>query len=227
MANSARTKKRRKFAGHVCYFCGSAEPSENEDIPGKQFGVNAQTGGLLVPVCRACNKSWSTDQEFVRLRIVLNAGSNSGAEYIKERELTRLRGSAKREPQTRRYLGQRAKQFFLQGTEYLGLTDCDLAQFSNVLRHWAAGIHYSKRNTRPALPGSVHFQVLQPNFFKRVSLSPDAHGRWAAKSGGEFGLWWFLPGPTDAESITIFNVLRKDELRFAVRFPAIKKKSGT
>jgi hypothetical protein len=170
-------KKRRKFAGHVCYFCGSAEPSENEDIPGKQFGVNAQRGGLLVPVCGTCNKSWHTDQEFLRLGIVLNAGSKSGAGYIKERELSRLRGSAERQPQTRRYFEQRAKQFFVQGTEYLGLTDSDLAQLSSVLRHWAAGIHYSKRNTRPALPGSVHFQVLQPEFFKRVSLSPDAHGR--------------------------------------------------
>jgi hypothetical protein len=183
--------------------------------------VTAQTGGFLVPVCRSCNGSWSTDQQFVRLRITLHAGSKPGAGHMRSRELRRVKGGEQGPSQVGRYFKERAKQFFVNGTEFVGLTDTDLARFSNVLRHWAAGIHYSRRNAQAAVPGSVHFSLLQPNCFRKVQLLPRPHGAWKAKDGGEFGRWWFFPGPDTSESITIVNLLRSDELWFTVRFPAV------
>lgn len=227
MNSPTGSRKRRKFAGQTCYFCGDDSPGENEDIPGKQFGVTAQTGGLVIPVCRSCNGAWSTDQEFVRLRITLHAGSRPGAGYIKSRELIRVKGGKEKPPQLGRCLKERAKQFFVNGKEFMGLTDTDFARFSNVLRHWAAGIHYLKRNSPAAVPGSVHFILLQPKFFRKVQLSLQPHGVWKAKDGGEFGRWWFFPGPATSESITIVNLLRSDELRFAVRFPAVGEGMST
>ena len=213
------SRKKRKFTRQVCYFCGM-EPCENEDIPGRLFGVNAQTGGLLLPVCRNCNTTWHEDQEFVRLRITLNAGSSPGGTYIKKRELARVKGSEKRKPQVGRYLAERVKQFFLDGKELLGLTDEDLAKFGNVLVHWAAGVHYDRRGTRPALPGSVVYQFLRPSFFQALTLSPKVDGEWRTVEGEHFGCWWFLPGTHSTESITIFNLLASNQLWFAVRFPA-------
>lgn len=221
MNSLRRSRKRRKFAGQACYFCGRDEPAENEDIPGKQFGVTAQTGGLLIPVCPPCNRAWSKDQEFVRLRVTLHAGSKPGAAYVRARELARIKGSEQKPPQRRRYLKDRTKQYFVNGKEFMGMTDTDLARFSNVLSHWAAGIHYSKRKTLAALPGSVHFKLLQPAFFCKFSFSSQPHGQWKIKDGAEFGCWWFFPGQNTSDSITIINLLQSSELWFAVRFPAL------
>jgi hypothetical protein len=143
---------------------------------------------------------------------------------MKSRELIRVKGGKGKPPQSERYLKERAKQLFLNGEELMGLTDGDFARFSNVLRHWAAGIHYSKRNSQAAVPGSVHFSLLHPNVFSRVQLSLQSpHGVWNATNGEEFGRWWFFPGAASSESITFVNLLRSNELCFAVRFPAAER----
>ena len=212
-------RKKRKFAGESCYFCADRAPVGNEDIPGKLFGVTAQTGGLLVPACQHCNGPWSADQEHVRLRVTLHAGSADGAAYIKSRERGRISGTGQRAPQVERYMRERSKQYFVNGRESLGLTEDDDAGFSNVLRHWAAGVHYWKQKTRAALPGSLHFKWRSPDIFRSLSLPPQPHGEWKLKGGAKFGSWWFCPGPNTSESVTIFNLLRSDELWFLVRFP--------
>lgn len=195
---------------------------ENEDIPGKRlFAVTNKTGGLLVPACQTCNGSWSCDQEFVRLRIVLHAGSHEGAGHIRLRELRRLTGSEAKKPQVARYLKERAKLYVVNGREIMGLTDTDLGRISSVMRHWAAGIHYWRRKTRAALPGSVHLKFLQPDFFRRMPLPPEPHGKWIETDGTLFGCWWFFPGAATTESITVFNLLQQDALWFGVRFPAL------
>ena len=199
--------------------CGSQSPVENEDIPGRLFGVTAQTGGFVVPSCRRCNRDWAGDQEFVRLRVTLHAGSTPGAGYINERELARVSGVGQKMPHIDRYMRERKKQYVEGGREFLGLTDVDLERFRNVVRHWAAGIHYRERNIRAALPGSVHERVTQPALFRRLQLQPSPHGKWNSNEGSKFGSWWFLPGPEPMDSVAIINLLDSDELWFLVRFP--------
>ena len=124
--------------------------------------MTAQTGGLLVPVCHRCNAGWNQDQEFLRLRIVMHAGSRTGAHYIKGRELSRLKGTAERKPQVHRYLEERSKTYAVKGEQLDGLTHGDFQRIDNVLRHWCAGIHYANRKVLADLPGSVTHKIERP-----------------------------------------------------------------
>jgi hypothetical protein len=219
MKRASGGRKEIKFKKDICYFCGASSALENEDIPGKQFGVTAQTGGLLLPVCRRCNAGWNKDQEFFRLRIVMHAGSRPGAHYIKDRELSRLRGTDDRKPQVGRYLKERSKTYVIDGDQLDGLTDSDFQRINNVLRHWCAGIHYANRKALAALPGSVTYKIEKPAVFDRLNLPSTTAQEWKLRDGKHFGRWWFLPGPEPVESITVLNLLRGESLWFLVRFP--------
>ena len=223
MRRPSGSRKETKFTNDVCYFCGACFALENEDIPGKQFGVTAQTGGLLVPVCHSCNAGWNQDQEFFRLRIVMHAGSRPGAHYIKDRELLRLKGTDERKPQVGRYLRERSKEYVVGGQQLDGLTHSDFERIDSVLRHWSAGIHYANRKVLAALPGSVTHKIEHPVLFERLTLPSAPVGEWTVKDGEHFCRWWFLPGLQAAESITVINLLHGESLWFLVRFPAASR----
>lgn len=217
-------RKEQKFRNEVCYFCGLPGANSNEDIPGKQFGVTPGSGGLIVPAHAKCNHTWSRDQEFFRLRIVLNAGTQPGARHGQQRELRRFSDPEQRKAQVSRYLKERAKIFNdSEGKRLMGLTQTDLERFSNVVRHWGAGVHYYKQKVKADLPGSVYPHVA-PDTIRRDMFAPDSHGEWKLADGIHFGAWWFLPGPQMSQSIVVFNLLQFDELWFVVRFPAFKNK---
>jgi hypothetical protein len=102
-----------------------------------------------------------------------------------------------------------------------GLTNSDFYQIENVLRHWAAGIHYAKRSAMAAAPGSVFLKIEHPDVFTKLNLPPMPSGKWIANDGHEFGRWWFLPGKDPTESITVFNLLFGESLWYLVRFPRL------
>src|SRR5262249_1484303 len=146
----------------ACYYCGQSGADSRDHIPGKLFGV-VGNAGLILPAHSTCNRAWDADQEFFRLRIVLHTGSSQGAEHIKERELLRVKGSAGKAPQRERYLRERAKTFIdAAGGESMGLTDSDYMRIQNVVRHWAAGVHFANSGTSPALPGLLLDTVAAP-----------------------------------------------------------------
>ena len=217
----SNSKKVNKYAGEVCYFCGVGLPETDEDIPGRMFGVTSTTGGLMVPACAACNKGWVADQEFIRLRVTLHGGSKPGGKHILEKEARRIVSSEYQRPSPGRYAREIGKLYVADGNELLGLTDGDLRRFDNVLTHWAAGIHYFARKAHAAVPGTVYQSALRPDIFDTISLRPQPDGKWKEASG-DFGSWWFLPRPLLSESATVIQLLGSPELRFLVRFPALK-----
>ncbi len=192
-----------------CYFCGTRENIDRDHIPGKLFGVTGIKHGLVLPACRECNKSWEKDQQFFRLRIVLHLGSKPSARFLHDRELLRLKGRHGRKPQVRRYLRERAKKFSAGGVEYTGLTDSDYEKICNVIRHWAAGLHYSQTGHQASLPGTIADTIASPKVDPRKlekKLQGSLSGVWPA-STGELARWWFVRGPEPNKSVIAFRLL--------------------
>ncbi len=187
-----------------CYFCGARENLTRDHIPGKLFGVTGAKGGLVLPACRKCNKSWEKDQQFMRLRIVLHVGSKSGARFIRNRELLRLKGRSGRKPQAGRYLRERAKTFSAGGVEYIGLTDSDYEKICNVIRHWAAGLHYSQTGNPASLPETIADTIatpkLDPQKLKK-KLQGHQNGVWLASTGVSLALLWGTPAVPRAHGV--------------------------
>jgi hypothetical protein len=202
----------------ACYFCGGPGEASREHIPGKLFGV---VDGLILPACKPCNKSWEKDQQFVRLRIVLHAGSQPSARYMKDRELLRVHGSAEKRPQVGRYKRERDKTFAVSGVEYMGLTDDDYSRLQNVVTRWAAGLHYAHRGVPAGAPEEFMDTVAWPRLDPKkltARLMSQPH-IWHTKTG-EFALWWFVPGPEPRQSAVVIQLLGVDTLWFVVRFSA-------
>ncbi len=204
----------------VCYFCGGLDPDSREDIPGKLFGVNHQTGGLLVPAHKSCNVEWNVHQQSFRQHLVIHRGSSSGAHYMQLRELLRLKGTNEKLPQIGRWMKAKAKIFPIEDKLYIGMTEDDQEIHMNVLRHWAAGIHYSQKQARAALPGTVF--MVEPGALSHETFAISAH-EWRTTDGEILGYYWFLPGSEPSDSITIFHLLDSDELWFIVKFPKTLK----
>ena len=211
--------KSRKRKGR-CYFCGACKNLDRDHIPGKLFGVIGIEHGLVLPACRKCNKGWENDQQFFRLRIVLHLGSKPSAKFLRDREHLRLKGSQRKRPQVGRYLRERTKTFSAGGVEYTGLTDADYEKICNVIRHWAAGLHYSQTGHQASLPGTISDTIARPKIDpQKLEKSVQGHqsGVWVA-SAGELARWWFIPGPEPNKSVISFRLLESKTLWFLVRF---------
>ncbi len=203
-----------------CYFCGTRETLNRDHIPGKLLGVTWTSHGLVVPACRKCNKSWEKDQQFMRLRIVLHVGSKPGARFIRNRELLRLKGRSGRKPQGGRYLREKAKAFLAGGVEYIGLTDSNYERICNVIRHWAAALHYSQTRNPASLPGTIADTIASPKVDPqklKKKLQGHQSGVWLG-SAGEFARWFFIPGPAQNKSVIAFRLLESETLWFLIRF---------
>ncbi len=200
-----------------CYWCGESFPDSRDHVPGKLFGIVGDAHGIIVPAHESCNKEWQKDQEFFRLRLALHAGSSPAFAYGKQRELARLRKPAGRQ----RYITETSKVFMVEGREHYGLTPEDCGRIKNVVIHWAAAIHYARRNCLAAVPGEYCDTLAKPRLsVSKLTnrLSPEPTGVWRTNDG-ELVRWWFSPHSCSAhKSAVIFNILRLDTLWFFVRF---------
>lgn len=206
---------------YYCYWCGSTNPKTRDHIPGKLFGVKGDIKGLVVPACPRCNKDWESDQQFFRLRLVMHAGSGSGAAlvYSRDRELRRL-SSEKNYSGVRRYLTEDAKTVIIDNKRHTALTEVDRDKVSNVIRHWAAALHYARTGCLAAVPGTYIDTLGAP----RISLPKlqqklvmRATGSWATNHD-RLVEYWFLPGRSAHTSSVVFNILGLDSLWFLVKF---------
>jgi len=203
-----------------CYYCGSDKNLSRDHIPGRLFGVTGAEKGIIVLACTGCNHGWHKDQEFVRLRITLHAGSSEGAQYIQHRELSRLKPKPGKRPEIARYRREASKSFSVSGTEYLGLTDADHMKFCNVVKHWAAALHYWKTGAVASIPKEMKDTLASPKLDPvklQSKLTGQQTGTWIAQDG-EFARWWYVAGPKSDQSVVAFRLLKSDALWFFVRF---------
>jgi hypothetical protein len=204
---------------YCCYWCGETKPESRDHIPGRLFGVNGNTRGLVVPAHSRCNKSWERDQQFVRLLIAMHAGSKLAFAYSRDRELLRL-SSEKNYAGVRRYLAEYAKTVIIDNKRHTALTDGDREKVRNVIRHWAAALHYARTECLAAVPGT-YIDTLGP---PRISLPKlqkklvmPATGSWSTNHGRLVD-YWFLPGRSVHASSVVFNILGLNSLWFLVKF---------
>jgi hypothetical protein len=204
-----------------CYWCGSTKTGSRDHIPGRLFDVKGNIKGVVVPACRGCNKNWESDQQFFRLRLVMHVGSGPGSAlvYCRDRELKRL-SSEKNYPGVRRYLAEHAKTVTVDNKHHTALTDGDREKVRNVIRHWAAALHYARTECLAAVPGT-YIDTLGP---PRISLPKlqdklvmPATGSWSTNCGRLID-YWFLPGRSVHSSSVVFNILGLDSLWFLVKF---------
>jgi hypothetical protein len=203
-----------------CYYCGSVKNLSRDHIPGRLFGVSGAEKGIIVPACTGCNHGWHKDQEFMRLRIALHAGSYQEARYIQQRELSRLKSKSGRRPEIARYRQEAAKSFLVSGTEYLGLTDADYMKVCNVVKHWAAALHYWQTGAVASLPTEMKDTLAWPKLDPmklQSQLTGQQTGTWIAEDG-EFARWWYVAGPKPDQSVIAFRLLKSDALWFFIRF---------
>jgi len=204
---------------YYCYWCGETKPETREHIPGQLFGVKGNTRGLIVPAHSRCNKDWESDQQFFRLLIAMHAGSNPAFAYSCDRELRRL-SSKKNYAGVQRYLAEYNKTVIIDNRRHTALTDGDRGKVRNVIRHWAAALHYARTECPAAAPGSYIDTLGAPRIslpkLKKKLVMP-ATGSWSADQGHLVD-YWFLPGRTAHTSSIVFNILGRDSLWFLVKF---------